>query len=135
MLFGRAVGIAFGGVVGAAVRWALLAAVPANGPIRWPVLALNVAGSVALGALLAEEWAHSRARLWLHDIGGIGFCGGMTTFSTFTVEIVDLIRGGEAVTAIAYGTGSVSLAIAGVVAGAAMFRRVRAIALPLEERP
>lgn len=117
------------------VRWGVLAAVTVGGSIPWPLLALNVAGSLALGALLAEEWSQPRARLCLHDVGGIGFCGGMTTFSTFTVEIVDLIRRGEAVAAVVYGTASVVLASTGLLAGAATFRRVRAIALPLEERP
>lgn len=131
----RGLGIAGGGVVGAAVRWAVLSAVTAGGSVPWPLLGVNVAGSLALGALLAEEWSHPRARLWLHDVGGIGFCGGMTTFSTFSVEIVDLIRHDEALAAMLYGTTSVVLAIAGVLAGAAMLRRVRAIALPLEEQP
>jgi fluoride exporter len=135
MDIGRALAIAAGGIVGAAVRWAIVSALTSDGLVPWPVLGLNVAGSVALGALLAEEAAHPRARLWLHDVGGIGFCGGLTTFSTFTFEIVELIRQDDAVVAMFYGTSSVVLSIGGVLAGAAVFHRVRAAGLPLEERP
>jgi CrcB protein len=71
----------------------------------------------------------------LHDIGGIGFCGGLTTFSMFTVEMVDLIRRDEIQVAAWYGVLSVSLAIGGVLVGAAAVGRVRAVALPLEEQP
>jgi CrcB protein len=99
------------------------------------VLLINVAGSLALGALLAEEWGHPRARLLLHDFGGIGFCGGLTTFSTFAVEVVDLLRDGATGQAALYLALSVGLAVAGVVAGAVALRSFRALMLPLEEEP
>ena len=131
----RRLGIALGGVAGAGVRWAVLTTVTTSGALPWPVLVLNVAGSTVLGVLLAEEVDHERARLWLHDVGGIGFCGGLTTFSTFAVEVVELVRAGDAVVAVGYGVASVGLSIAGVLAGAGLRRRVRAAALPLEEEP
>lgn len=99
------------------------------------MLALNVAGSVLLGVLLAEEWTHPSVRLLVHDVGAIGFCGGITTFSTFSVEVVNLARDGDPTTAIAYAVASVVATIAGVVAGAAAFRNLRALSLPLEEEP
>jgi CrcB protein len=85
--------------------------------------------------LLAEEVAHPSARLVLHDAGAIGFCGGLTTFSTFAVEVVDLTRAGDGTTAAVYAVTSVVAAVAGVLAGAAALRRVRAVARPLEEQP
>jgi CrcB protein len=130
----RAVGIAVGGALGASSRWAVLSATDA-GRFPWPVLALNVAGSFALGVLLAVEWDHPRVRWWLHDLGGIGFCGGLTTFSTFAVEVVELADEGDAALAAVYGASSVVLAVAAVAAGAAALHRVRAAGLPLEEAP
>ena len=130
----RAAAIAAGGGGGAALRWAVVTTVAA-GRFPWPVLAVNVAGSFLLGVLLAEEWDHPKARLLLHDAGAIGFCGGLTTFSTFAVEVVDLVRDGHAATGALYTLASVAGAIAAVVAGAAALRHVRALALPLEERP
>jgi CrcB protein len=127
--------IAGGGIVGAALRWAIVTSVASPGRIPWPVLGINVAGSLLLGVLLAEEWDHPRARLLLHDLGGIGFCGGLTTFSTFAVEIVDLVRDDAVGAAITYGVLSVGSSIAAVVVGAAAMRRVHAAAVPLEESP
>jgi len=130
----RAAAVAVGGALGASVRWAVVtAAAPTSFP--WPVLVLNIAGSVLLGIAMAEEWSHPAARLALHDAGGIGFCGGLTTFSTFAVEVVDLARDDRATTAAVYLVASVVGAIAGVVVGAAALHSVRALTLPLEEQP
>ncbi|MGH9179508.1 MAG: fluoride efflux transporter FluC [Acidimicrobiales bacterium] len=126
--------IAAGGAAGATLRWAVLSVVE-TGRFPWTMLAINVAGSVLLGVLVAQEWTHPRARLLLHDLGGIGFCGGLTTFSTFNVEVVQLIRDGHAVTAGIYAVASVAGAIAGVMGGAGALRGLRALTLPLEERP
>lgn len=130
----RIVAIAIGAVIGASLRWAVFTSVEA-GRFPWPVLVVNVAGSLVLGGLLAEEWAHPRARLVLHDAGGIGFCGSLTTFSTFAVEVVELGRDGEVGIAALYTVASVAGAIVAVAAGAAVLRRLRAITLPLEQRP
>jgi CrcB protein len=130
----RAVAIAVGAVLGATLRWTVFTSVDA-GRFPWPVLAVNVAGSLVLGVLLAEEWSHPRARLLLHDAGGVGFCGSLTTFSTFSVEVVNLVRDGDAPTAAWYIVASVTSTLAAVVAGAAALRRLRAVTLPLEEQP
>ena len=130
----RAAAVAIGGAAGAALRWAVLTTVE-PGSFPWPVLVINIVGSLLLGAVLAEEWAHPSARLVLHDLAGIGFCGGLTTFSTFAVEIVDLSRDGRLGTAVIYGVASVVGALAGIVVGAAALRRARAVTLPLEEQP
>ncbi len=130
----RALAVVVGGVAGAGLRWAVLATV-SPGRFPWPVLAINIAGSVLLGVLLAEEPAHPAMRTLLHDAGGLGFCGGLTTFSTFTLEVVNLARSGDIVLAGSYTAASVVGAVAGVVVGAAALRRVRAIMLPLEEEP
>lgn len=99
------------------------------------MLVVNVVGSFVLGMLLGREAERARARVALHDFGAIGFCGGLTTFSTFAVEVVDLVGRGMAATAALYGVASVLGAVAAVLAGAGLVGRVRAVELPVEERP
>lgn len=131
----RVVAIACGGALGAALRWAVLTLTTTPSGFPWPVFVMNVAGCAVLGVILAEEWNHPRARLLLHDFGGIGFCGGLTTFSTFAVEVAELGREGRAGLAAGYLAASVVVGILAAVAGAGALRRVRALTLPLEEEP
>lgn len=130
----RAAAIAAGGVAGAALRWSVASEVVAGG-FPWRILAVNVVGSLLLGVLLAGEWSRPGARVAIHDAGAIGFCGGLTTFSTFAVEVAELIRSGDELTAALYVASSVGGAIAAVILGAAMLQRVHAVRLPLEEQP
>jgi CrcB protein len=120
----RALAIALGGIAGATLRWVVLAATE-PGAFPWPVLALNVVGSTLVGALLAEQHARPADRWWLHDAGALGFCGGLTTFSTFAVEVVQLIRDGRVEVAVVYLAASVAGAIAGAACGCTVWRRVR----------
>lgn len=130
----RVAAVAVGGAAGAAVRWSLVTSID-TGRFPWAVFLLNVAGSILLGVLLAEETRRPSRRVLLHDAGAIGFCGGVTTFSTFSIEVVELIRDGFALMGAAYAAGSVLAAIAGVAAGAAALHRVRALTIPVEGEP
>ncbi|HWM20269.1 MAG TPA: CrcB family protein [Ilumatobacteraceae bacterium] len=126
--------IAVGGALGATCRWwVVVAAGPSRFP--WPVLVVNIVGSFVLGLLLAEEPSQPRARVALHDLGAIGFCGGLTTFSTFAVEVVDLIDHGNAALAASYVGASVAGSLIAVLAGAIVLRRTRALESPVEEAP
>ncbi|MCW2777933.1 MAG: CrcB protein [Frankiales bacterium] len=70
--------VALGGAAGAAVRWLVAQRLPG----RPGTLAVNVAGSLLLGLLLGTG-ATTSALL------GVGFCGALTTFSTYAVEVVE----------------------------------------------
>lgn len=131
----RVVAVAVGAALGAACRWSVLTWVATPGDFPWPVFWVNVAGSGLLGVVLAEEWTHPRARVVLHDLAGVGFCGGLTTFSTFAVEVTDLLRAERVEMALAYAAVSVVCSVAAVLVGAGLFHRVRAVSLPLEGSP
>lgn len=141
----RYLAIAVGGALGAALRWAVAAAWNHGGAFPWPTFAVNVVGCGALGVVLAEEWAHPRSRLVLHDFAGIGFCGGLTTVSTFAVETVDLADAHRMWLAFGYLATSVAAGFGVYVAAGVSTRRLRArsgaeamrgaLALPLEEEP
>lgn len=81
-----------GALAGAPSRWLLDQAVQARHRGVFPAgtLAINVIGSFLLGALLAGPGPGSAA-VWL---GGTGFCGAFTTFSTFSYETVLLFERG-----------------------------------------
>lgn len=83
--------VAAGGALGTLARHAIDTAFPpAPGAFPWTTLAINTAGSLLLGFILAISETHPRAPRWLNPLAGIGFCGAFTTFSTVSLEFVQL---------------------------------------------
>jgi len=88
----------------------------------WSTVAVNVAGSLAMGLLAG--WFASRApgggalRLFLTT----GILGGFTTFSAFSLDAVLLFERGEAVGGSLYVAGSVLLSLAALAVGLALVR-------------
>ena len=118
--------------MGATCRWGVIELWPTGRNFPWAVFAVNVIGSFVVGVALAEESLHPAWEWWARDAVGIGFCGGLTTFSTFAVEAAEFLRGGRSGMAAIYTTSSLIVAILAAVAGAATRRRVGALSLPLE---
>ncbi len=84
----------------------------------WGTLFVNVSGSLVIGALAVALPGDGRvlgdnAR----DFLMIGICGGFTTFSSFSLETLNLARNGEWGAAAGYTIGSVVLCLAAVVIG------------------
>lgn len=104
--------IALGGAAGTMARvglGALLA--PWSGGFPYATLLINVSGSFAIGWLAGEGSPLASAptmRLALT----VGFCGGFTTFSAFSLETVQMIERGEIVVAAAYAVSSVAGSVA-----------------------
>jgi fluoride exporter len=83
------------GAIGALLRYSLSRALPVRpGHLPVGILIVNVAGSALAGALigLAERAALDGD---LRVILITGFCGGLTTFSTWSVETIELLNGGR----------------------------------------
>lgn len=117
--------VAAGSALGGALRFVLGTAFPPRGDAAFPLatLLINVAGSLLLGLLLARfaqgALPAPAARLALTA----GFCGGFTTFSTFSLETVRLANAGHAARAAAYVMLSVALSLAATGAGLLLGRR------------
>ncbi len=114
--------IAVGGAAGAATRWAVGAAW--GGGTGFPVstCVVNLAGCLLLGGLLALGAAGRLPWRWV-DALGVGFCGGLTTFSTLAVEVVDLDQRGQAGLAAGYVAASVVGGLAAFLAGRRLVAR------------
>ncbi|MGF1449820.1 MAG: fluoride efflux transporter CrcB [Opitutales bacterium] len=95
--------VGLGGAAGAMLRaWLSLALTHPGQFLPWSTLLANVAGSLLLGIVFAVE-SHTRGFLHPHarDLLAVGFCGGFTTFSTFSLQTLNLLRDGKADAALA----------------------------------
>lgn len=92
-----------GGGVGAPARYLADRWITARQGVRFPfgTLAVNLVGCFVLG-VLAGGLAHAGWSPEVYALLGTGFCGGLTTFSTFAVETVELHRGGARLRAVGY---------------------------------
>ena len=117
--------IAAGGAAGSVARYLLGALLAPRAPdFPWATLGINVGGSLLLGALavlLAGPTHSPTVRAGLT----VGFCGGFTTFSTFSAETLALLEHGRHARAGGYVAASVVLGIAAAMAGAALARALR----------
>ena len=82
-------------------------------PFPWATILINVSGAFVLGLLFASLGERGGAPDWLRLALTVGFLGGFTTFSTFSLQTFILIEAGAYGLALVYSLGSV---IAGVVA-------------------
>jgi len=105
------------GATGAVIRYLTARAFAAH-PSRlpWAVLIVNVIGSliggVVLGLAQAGAWG-ADARLIVLS----GFCGGLTTFSTFSVETIQLTLEGRMRAAVASVAANVVLGVGAAALG------------------
>jgi len=112
--------IACGAALGALLRWFLGLKLNSFFPAIPPgTLAANLIGGYIIGLAIAYfAWAPSVAPEWRLLIV-TGFCGGLTTFSTFSAEVVTLLQQGRLLMALgAVGVhvgGSLFATFAGIV--------------------
>lgn len=90
--------------------------------LPWVTVGINVVGSFLLGMLLvvSGDWLSDQTRTAL----GVGFLGGFTTFSTFSVQAWTDIEGGEPIRALAYVAVSVLLGLGAAAAGYYLARSI-----------
>jgi fluoride exporter len=116
-----------GGAVGSALRYSLGRALPiSSGGWPWATFAANVMGGFAMGLLAAWLLRAGDAGEPIRLLLGVGLLGGFTTFSAFSLEILQMIERGAAGMAFGYAAASVILSLAGVFAGLNAGRAVMA---------
>ena len=101
-----------GGALGSIVRYAV-SMLFAHFAIasHWATLLVNVVGSFLIG--LAIPLLSGSAHLF----AVVGFCGGFTTFSTFSSQAVQLFQAGERLTAATYIAASLVVSVLMVLLG------------------
>jgi len=112
--------ISVGASLGALLRWVLGMKLNAVLPaIPLGTLAANLVGGYVIGLCVAYFATRPdlppQVRLFLIT----GFCGGLTTFSTFSAEVVDLLQKGDltagSMAIVAHVAGSLSMTLLGMV--------------------
>lgn len=117
--------IFIGGGLGSLVRYGisvLLRMHSMNFPFA--TLTVNIIGSLILGFTAALFWNKAHLNDTLKIAITIGFCGGLTTFSTFSWETFDLIKNGETFLAIFYIFISVFVCVSAISLGAFLSKYV-----------
>ena len=110
--------IALGGAAGALTRFGISKLPFLNGHIYpWPTLAANLLGALIIGFIAGSIQTTHKLTPNQSALLKTGFCGALTTFSTFSLEAVTLIDNGKYVVATLYIISSVLLSIIGVLLG------------------
>lgn len=113
--------VGIGGFLGAVLRYGM-GLVPFDGAFPWATFAVNLIGAVAIGALAEiagrTDALSPEALLFLKT----GVCGGFTTFSTFSLETVELFESGRLALGAAYAGASLACCLVGVLLGKALVR-------------
>ena len=117
--------IALGGAAGSMLRYLLGGRAQHFAPHGFPLgtLFVNVAGCFLVG-MLVRQFMNIQTHNYVRALLIVGFCGGFTTFSTFSMETVGLIEGGEYSRAFAYITLSVVLCLTATFTGMSAMRLI-----------
>jgi CrcB protein len=113
--------VLIGGAVGAPLRYLTDLFIQArhDSVLPWGTLTVNVVGSLVLGGV-AGAVAHAGAPAWLLTLVGTGFCGALTTFSTFGFETLRLFEDGSWFEALVNVVASLAVGLLAVTAGWAL---------------
>jgi CrcB protein len=121
--------VAIGGAMGSIARFLLGAFVQHRAGTTFPVgtLVINITGSLLLGFLLRFALSTPSITPATRALLTTGFCGGYTTFSTFSYETMALIEENELGRAALYVALSVMVALVGTYCGMLAAREILAL--------
>ncbi|MCR5665272.1 MAG: fluoride efflux transporter CrcB [Eubacterium sp.] len=108
--------VALGGAIGAAGRYAI-SLIPVK--MEYPILTLvtNILGAILIGFIVGMATSHPGMSKNVVLLLKTGVCGGFTTFSTFSLEAVQLLENKSYVAGGSYMVLSVVCCLLGIFAG------------------
>jgi CrcB protein len=86
---------------------------------------VNFAGCLLLGYLVTRLQERLPVTAYQRPLLGTGVCGGLTTFSTFQLDLLRMLDHGRILLAVAYAAVSIGAGFLGVTFGTAIVRRAR----------
>ncbi len=127
MSFTTCIIVMIGGALGTLARYAMSVwALPISRDLPWGTIIINIAGSFLIaffGTLTLASGKYpvpENLRLFVM----VGFCGGYTTFSSFSLQTLDLLRAGAVTRAMVNIGASVVLCLCAVALGHALAARM-----------
>jgi len=115
--------VGLGGMFGAVSRY-LMTLIPIKQRTELPLITLttNVIGAFLIGWIIAVIGKESGMNPYWVLILKVGFCGGFTTFSTFSLETTQLLANGKYMTGMFYILFSVALCVTAVWGAGALVK-------------
>ena len=112
-----------GGILGTIGRY-LLSLLPIKTQSGFPIitLAINLIGAFCIGLIVAFSVKSGNASPQLILFLKVEICGGFTTFSTFSLEAMQLLQNGKFIVALSYMVLSVALCVAAVAGAQAIVK-------------
>jgi CrcB protein len=115
-----------GGGLGGGVRTGLAQLAPTHvGQWPWVTFAVNLAGCLLLGYFVTRLQERLPITAYHRPLLGTGICGGLTTFSTFQLELLRMLDHGQLGLALLYAAASAAAGFLGVALGTSIVRRAR----------
>jgi len=112
-----------GSFIGGALRFAVSyipqLAVASGFPYK--TLAVNTLGSFAIGLIAAASLRNFIGVDWKIFLA-VGICGGFTTFSAFSIEMLEMLRSGQSLQAASYAAASIALGLLAAFIGFALLK-------------
>ncbi len=109
--------VGLGGFVGAVCRY-LIGLIPVNETMSFPIktFGINIIGCVMIGIITIIATKNNALSPHLLLFLKVGVCGGFTTFSTFALETVDLMKTGNTLLAFVYVVSSMLVGVSVIFA-------------------
>ena len=115
--------VALGGALGACARYWLYNAHPVlQQKAGLATLLVNISGSFAMGLLFIIVTERSGLSPYWRSLIGVGFLGAFTTYSTYSLDALQMLQRGELTAALGYLFGTMLVCVIAVWAGYSLGR-------------